>query len=211
MFINFFQFEFRGKALACSSALLEQIGSKDMMKAVSKEGNRLKCFQRCEHQTENPILTTSGFPVESTFPSNPIFCLTLNKVSRICNSSVKAKVFESSINQTGINCKEIMNANNTNKICLNDGTPNATSVHANPKMTDFLFQYAKQNLAVVKVLIRDPFYTLIKRDEQSPLISSIGNTGGLLGLCMGISLVSVFEIFFHCFNNLLSKCTKMCK
>ena len=36
------------------------------------------------------------------------------------------------------------------------------------------------------------------RDEKIPIISFVANTGGLLGLCMGFSLVSVFEIMFHC-------------
>ena len=36
------------------------------------------------------------------------------------------------------------------------------------------------------------------RDEKIPIISFVANTGGLLGLCMGFSLVSVFEIVFHC-------------
>ena len=36
------------------------------------------------------------------------------------------------------------------------------------------------------------------RDEKIPIISFVANTGGLLGLCMGFSLVSVFEIIFHC-------------
>jgi len=147
--------------------------------------------------------------VESVFQNNPLFCLTLNKLSRICSSKVKAEIFESGINY-GINCIEILNANNTNKLCSEDGNPNATRIQDNPKMVDFLFEYAKHNLAILKVLIKDPFYTLIHRDEQTPLISSIGNTGGLLGLCMGVSLVSIFEIIFHCFNNLLSKCMTIC-
>ena len=207
---KFFNLKLRGEALACSSALLQEIGSPDMMEAVNKKGQTLKCYERCEHQTENPILTTSLFPVESIFSNNPLFCLTLNKLSRICSSPVKSKIFESSIDEVGINCKEILNVNNTNKICSEDGTPNATSILANSKMTDFLFKYAKKNLAILKVLIRDPFYTLIRRDEQSPLISSIGNAGGLLGLCMGFSLVSIFEIVFYCFNNFLSKCVNFC-
>mgnify|MGYP001248349400 CR=1 FL=1 len=45
---------------------------------------------------------------------------------------------------------------------------------------------------------KDPVVTRIMRDEKIPIISFVANTGGLLGLCMGFSLVSVFEIVFHC-------------
>ena len=46
--------------------------------------------------------------------------------------------------------------------------------------------------------LKDPVVTRIMRDEKIPIISFVANTGGLLGLCMGFSLVSVFEILFHC-------------
>ena len=45
---------------------------------------------------------------------------------------------------------------------------------------------------------KDPVVTRIMRDEKIPIISFVANTGGLLGLCMGFSLVSVFEILYHC-------------
>jgi hypothetical protein len=35
------------------------------------------------------------------------------------------------------------------------------------------------------------------RDQKIPVIAFVANTGGLLGLCMGFSLVSVFEIVYH--------------
>jgi len=35
------------------------------------------------------------------------------------------------------------------------------------------------------------------KDENIPVISFIGNAGGLLGLCLGMSFVSIFELFYH--------------
>ena len=45
--------------------------------------------------------------------------------------------------------------------------------------------YARRNLALVNVYIRDPVVTRIKRDEKIPLIGFVANTGGLLRLTMG--------------------------
>ena len=39
--------------------------------------------------------------------------------------------------------------------------------------------------------------TKIMRDQKIPVIAFVANTGGLLGLCMGFSLVSVFEVLYH--------------
>ena len=60
-----------------------------------------------------------------------------------------------------------------------------------------VFRYAKENMALVNVYIKDPVVTRIKRDQKIPIIGFVANTGGLLGLCMGFSLISAFEIIFH--------------
>jgi len=62
---------------------------------------------------------------------------------------------------------------------------------------DAVFTYARDNIVVVKVFARDPYYTLIERDIKMTLISFVGNTGGLVGLCLGFSFVSLVEIIFH--------------
>jgi len=111
-------------------------------------------------------------------------------------------VFEATYIQTGITCKDILNANNTVKLCNDQSEPIIMQVQGNQKVTNFLISYAKSNFAILRVFIKDPHYMLIKRDEQMSFISFLGNTGGLLSLCMGLSLVSIFEIFYH-FSKLL--------
>ena len=51
----------------------------------------------------------------------------------------------------------------------------------------------------------DPVVTTIMRDQKIPVIAFVANTGGLLGLCMGFSLVSVFEILYHALNGALKR------
>ena len=64
-------------------------------------------------------------------------------------------------------------------------------------LEDMLYIYAKNNLVMVNVYIKDPVVTRIWRDEKTPIIHFVAYTGGLLGLCMGFSLVSLFEIIFY--------------
>ena len=49
--------------------------------------------------------------------------------------------------------------------------------------------------------------TTIMRDQKIPVIAFVANTGGLLGLCMGFSLVSVFEILYHALTGALRRLT----
>ena len=51
--------------------------------------------------------------------------------------------------------------------------------------------------------------TRILRDEKTPIIAFVANTGGLMGLCMGFSLVSVFEILYHMSGAFRRKMTEM--
>ena len=109
-------------------------------------------------------------------------------------------MFEAASAQAGITCKELLNANNTLNVCDENGEPNATLIQTQPNISNFLIKYAKNNFAVLRVYIKDPYYISIKTDEQMSMISFLGNAGGLLSLCLGISLISLFEIVYHLCN-----------
>ena len=70
-----------------------------------------------------------------------------------------------------------------------------------------IFQYSRDNLALVNVYIKNPVVTKIRyftycadhtqlyltyrRDQKIPVIWFVANSGGILGLCMGFSMVTV--------------------
>ena len=65
------------------------------------------------------------------------------------------------------------------------------------QLISILYKYARENLALVNIYIKDPAVTQIKRDQRVPMIWFIANVGGILGLTMGCSLVTIFEILHH--------------
>ncbi len=65
------------------------------------------------------------------------------------------------------------------------------------ELGEVLYDYAKRNLLWLNVYVKDSFSTQIVRDEKMTRTSFVANVGGLLGLCMGFSLVSRGE-FFSC-------------
>jgi hypothetical protein len=103
-----------------------------------------------------------------------------------------------------------MNANNTLPICNGEDLPLNATYQQKRKLMNFLIHYAKRNFAVARIMIRDSFYTRIVRDEEISFVNFLGDTGGLLGLFLGVSLISFFEIFYHCFNFTLTKILKSC-
>ena len=67
-------------------------------------------------------------------------------------------------------------------------------------LTENLYNYARENLALVNIYIKQPVVTKILRDQRIPVIWFVANCGGILGLCMGFSIVTVFEVL-HCLTN----------
>ena len=76
-----------------------------------------------------------------------------------------------------------------------------TTYEMESDIQDFILEYSEQNIAVVKIYIKDPYYTNIKRDVAMTFTSFIGTAGGLVGLCVGLSFISIFELFYHFFNS----------
>ena len=63
-------------------------------------------------------------------------------------------------------------------------------------LIDQLFQYGRENIAMVRVMIQSPYVTKIKRDVAMTFINYVASTGGLLGLFLGFSFISAIEILF---------------
>ena len=84
---------------------------------------------------------------------------------------------------------------------------NTKDLENNKKIVDFVHKYAKENTAMVRLFIRDPYYTSIKRDVEMTLSSFLGNAGGLVGLFMGFSLISLIEGFYHFINTFINYCS----
>ena len=82
-------------------------------------------------------------------------------------------------------------------------------IQIHKRMLRKLWLYAKGNIAYLKIFYIDPYYTKIIKDVNMSYTSFIGNTGGLMSLCIGLSLISIFEIIFHLHSALMSMLRKL--
>merc|ERR1719510_2334710 len=62
-----------------------------------------------------------------------------------------------------------------------------------------VYKYARENLAIINIFIKESYTKRFRKTEKMSRISYIASSGGLLGLCMGFSFVSLAEIAYHCF------------
>lgn len=202
-----------GEKLYCSLDWMKFMGSSkdpDLTVVQTLDNKTQRCLQRCDIQSETIMTTTSNFPNRETFLYRQEFCYVLQKIARICSNPIQKLVFEQKVTMKDC-CKQILELNNTLKVCDEFDRANVTLAYSKPEIIDFLFDYASKNLAILNLFIRDPYYTKYLKSEQISVISFIGNAGGLLGLCMGMSFVSIFELFYHCFNTIFISCDRGCR
>ena len=74
-----------------------------------------------------------------------------------------------------------------------------------------MFDYARENLALVNIYIKPPVVTRIVKDERIPVIWFVANCGGILGLCMGFSIVTVFEVLHYICRSIFLSCNFPCR
>ena len=58
------------------------------------------------------------------------------------------------------------------------------------------YHYARENVALINVYIKDPYVTRLKRDEAFPTIVFVAGFGGLFGVFTGFSFISAVEVLY---------------
>ena len=69
---------------------------------------------------------------------------------------------------------------------------------------DSVLNYAKSNLVMLHVFIKEPYVKRYVKEEKMPIISYIANIGGLLGLWLGFSIITGVEMLYHVLNSIIS-------
>ena len=94
-------------------------------------------------------------------------------------------------------CDEVKAMIDVDGVCDIDNPDNPPEGDIKETMNEFVHEYAMENVAVIKLFVKDPYYTNNKRDKAITITTFIGNAGGLMGLCLGLSFISLFEVVYH--------------
>ena len=161
-----------------------------------------KCYQRCQFQSEYLTVTTAAYPNQNTFENGDEVCMVIIKLDRICKDSFKFIIFKKFYSKqlesfTNPAFCDLVQSQVKDEIFEKNFTRRNPDKTIDEKLSKFAFTYTRDNIVKIKVFFRDPYYTNIVKDVSMTMSSFIGNTGGLLGLCTGMSLVSLFEIFYY--------------
>jgi len=207
VFVNFKlkgdDYEFcQGLELACQQYWMNQFGSESdpvLNFAWNNQSEHLKCRQRCETQTNNLVSTVSTYPNIQVLPYREDYCIILTKLHRSCDNPYKSDLIQARYGMLTA-CDDIKTMIEDNNVCdiNNPINPPQTEID-DETMNNFVHKYAMENVAVIKLFVKDPYYTNNKRDVAITITTFIGNAGGLMGLCLGLSFISLFEVVYHFF------------
>jgi hypothetical protein len=181
------------------------------------------CHENCDSQELRVATSRSGYPKKRTLPLTEDFCLIVAKMRKICKDKNRAKAFEDHyVYETPLTGGDghlrcaIVEDQHVEKHCqLLQGqktlyNPVSEKGTAARKAEDLLekavARYAEDNMLVVRVFLKDPYYQKMVRDRKMSGGSFFGSAGGFLGLCLGLSAMSVVEIFYHVFLFIIAIC-----
>lgn len=162
----------------------------------------------CNDQVYNSRITMAAYPNLATLAKQDEICLVVSKLLKICSEYEDQIIFDELKIKKNVLLRKypsicddlsfLNEPNDSNLTCV--ATKRLLQTHKDGrKATQLLYAYARDNLLWMNVYVKDSFATHIVRDERMTRTSFVANVGGLLGLCMGFSLVSkLFKLVSFC-------------
>ena len=162
----------------------------------------MKCIPGCKVQTNAIEMSFAPYPQREIFFHKKTFCNLASHIRQVTCQNENRKFF---IDKKQPNLCSILNEFDdyfgSSSSCQEwPGNFFQNYDDVNVTLEDEMYEYGRQNLALVHVVMQSPYVTKIKRDVAMTFTTYVANTGGLLGLCLGFSLISTFELFFWCYK-----------
>ena len=207
-----------GKGLYCANTRMKSLGSGQMSEEndiivpealenptllgnssynVSKP-DAIVCIPDCKVQENNNQMSYAPYPQLGNFFYQKTFCDVASHIWQVTCQN-QNRTFFMNLKQPEL-CQTLGDFEDYfgNTSYCADWPGNYFNIYADPNDTliNEMYQYGRDNLALIHIVIQSPYVTKIKRDVEMTFTSYIANTGGIIGLCLGFSFISGFELIF---------------
>ena len=159
-----------GSKLGCLQNIQSYLTIGTEQEIVSK-GQRHACYVNCNDQPFKASVTSVKFSEDAKEVQYPTF----RKLNETCKSFKRDML-------------EVFYPN----ICNQVEEMNGLSFDGNPQV----LKYARENVVGVSVLFDKPYVQVTERQPKMSQSTLVSNVGGILGLCLGFSVLSVVEIIY---------------
>ena len=169
------------------------------------------CMAACRDQTFFTSESTALFPARETFRHTPAFCHVVKKLGDTCGRGERRKALENSFPGVCQKVSEVLSNRACEKLYTPDKIPTSTwDDGTKAEFAETMLSYTRQNVALVTVFMNKPYCVKIKQEVKFTTIRLIGNIGGILGLCLGGSFVSLVEVLWFCLKGILAAASRRC-
>ena len=187
----------KGTQLYCAYRIFDDVVEH---RPVVGNNNATKCRAPCDDQLYNSRIAFASYPNRALFWKRPEVAKLVTKLLKICTGFVNPNALyqdELKIKKNVLLAEYPRICENLSNLTLNSTWPEIRrELRSVSDLYEDVYNYARRNLLWLNVYVKDSFATRIVRDERMTRTNFVANVGGLLGLCMGFSLVSVAEIIY---------------
>ena len=137
-------------------------------------------------------VTSATYPNSHAFAKTLEFCYVLKKLIKSCKGDRKFSLEQAYELIYPNLCDNVLSIEESATTCPIDlKKSNITN-----SLKQFVVNYAKENIAKVNIFLKDPFVKRYVREEKITVNTFIGTIGGLLGLFLGFSVISIAEVVY---------------
>ena len=209
-----------GKNLYCANARMKSIGLRKMKKIddivvdeALENPNMIEnitkpephnCLKGCFIQENKHKISSAPYPQRHVFFYQRSFCDVASHIWKNTCQDKNRKTLLGKLQPNLCSTLDDFTEYFGNITRCEDWPDNFFETHSEPNgvLLDELYQYGRDNLVQLNVVIQTPYVTKIKRDVSMTFTSFVANTGGLLGLFVGFSFISGIEMLFWFFYGL---------
>ena len=185
---NFDQEEF-SKELSQYSIKGETIGGME-------KPEKFTCLPHCKTQDYDFKMSYVSYPSKNTYLYQQSFCQTATKIlQKSCSNKEKGSLLTMEYPNLCSVLKDFSPAFGTANLCQNWPESYFQIFTLTIPLLKKCFNI-EENLALIEIAIQTPFVKRIKKDIEMSFTDFLANTGGILGLYLGCSLLSFFEIIY---------------
>ena len=183
-----------GKSLRCFQDVFYYIGK---YRSVEDRGETKPCLAACEDQTFSVTVTNSKYPGEESYNHRPAFCVIVRKLYSItCPDRSLRRSLEK--RYPGL-CKDVVDV--VEDSACDDLWTKGGLGEDEERIDQFetaILRYMRENTALLNIYLKEPYCEKISQNVHITLSTLIANIGGILGLCLGASIITIVEIVWYC-------------
>ncbi len=178
----------------CTLRHYARFGHYDLLNSTDKSRMNIKCLSACNDQRDDLLITNSRHP--HLHLRAPAFCTIVSKIKSSCRLPFKANLLKKSYGQEI--CDLVSDPSSYDAACT-VASSNYFMEHTaiNATLKRHVLQYAEDNVLAVYIYFVNTAVTRVVKDEKLSIIWYIAAIGGILGLCMGASVITIFEVLWY--------------